>query len=414
VSKVTVENDDRVAGLGDTIAITVNNLKEELARQEKLPTDAERIDLRRYVLFLNDMEVKKLYPSAFDPETGTFRFNLTRSPESKDVWTNLLAAQGSSVRVTKASVGPEGKTELPSQGTFDLKIYDSTLLTIGVIGFVLGILGFLLLARRTSIIRDSSPPSPPQGAFRPYSLARAQVAWWFFIIIGSFLFIALVTQDFDTVTSSSLVLLGIGTGTALGAAMVDANKRQSTNSTLLTLKPRQASLTETVAQLTAQVAELKAKAAAGAEGFSQSDRAALDTAKQQLATKQAELEELNKQIGDVTSTLDKPVSEGFLTDILSDVNGVTFHRLQMIVWTVVLGLIFVWSVWKRLTMPEFSEIVLALMGISAGTYIGFKIPEQQTAPGPPDSTTPAQPATLPASPPAQPPAGPGPADPQAN
>jgi hypothetical protein len=30
-------------------------------------------------------------------------------------------------------------------------------------------------------------------------------------------------------------------------------------------------------------------------------------------------------------------------------------------------------------MPQFSDTLLALMGISAGTYVGFKIPEQQTS-----------------------------------
>jgi hypothetical protein len=28
-------------------------------------------------------------------------------------------------------------------------------------------------------------------------------------------------------------------------------------------------------------------------------------------------------------------------------------------------------------MPEFGATLLALMGISAGTYLGFKIPEKQ-------------------------------------
>ena len=33
-------------------------------------------------------------------------------------------------------------------------------------------------------------------------------------------------------------------------------------------------------------------------------------------------------------------SEHFLTDIMSDANGVSFHRFQMAVWTIVLGIIF--------------------------------------------------------------------------
>ena len=42
--------------------------------------------------------------------------------------------------------------------------------------------------------------------------------------------------------------------------------------------------------------------------------------------------------------------------------------------------LFIYSVWTSLTMPQFSDTLLALMGISAGTYVGFKIPERQTDP----------------------------------
>ncbi|MEA2239880.1 MAG: hypothetical protein QOC81_4604 [Thermoanaerobaculia bacterium] len=77
-------------------------------------------------------------------------------------------------------------------------------------------------------------------------------------------------------------------------------------------------------------------------------------------------------------------SLGFLNDVMSDPNGVSLHRFQMFVWTLVLGVIFVGSVYKNLEMPQFSATLLGLMGISSGTYLGFKVPEKQgsdTAPG---------------------------------
>lgn len=55
------------------------------------------------------------------------------------------------------------------------------------------------------------------------SLANVQVVWWFFLVAGSFLLIYLITGEF-TMSEQALVLMGIGTGTALGAAMIDANK----------------------------------------------------------------------------------------------------------------------------------------------------------------------------------------------
>jgi len=69
-------------------------------------------------------------------------------------------------------------------------------------------------------------------------------------------------------------------------------------------------------------------------------------------------------------------SKWFLQDILSDADGISFHRLQIAVWTVVLGIIFWDLVIHILSMPNFSAELLALMGISGGTYIGFKFPEK--------------------------------------
>lgn len=68
-------------------------------------------------------------------------------------------------------------------------------------------------------------------------------------------------------------------------------------------------------------------------------------------------------------------SDGFLIDLLSDSNGVSIHRLQMLVWTIVLGLYFVRTSILYLTIPQLDDSMLALMGISNGAYVGLKIPE---------------------------------------
>ena len=56
--------------------------------------------------------------------------------------------------------------------------------------------------------------------------------------------------------------------------------------------------------------------------------------------------------------------------------GMSFHRVQVVIWTVVLGAVFIRSVTNGMSMPEFSETLLALLGISNGIYLGFKIPEK--------------------------------------
>ena len=81
------------------------------------------------------------------------------------------------------------------------------------------------------------------------------------------------------------------------------------------------------------------------------------------------------------------VSEGFFYDILSDINGVNFHRFQTFIWTVAIGLFFVWEVLKNLAMPEFDETLLTLQGISAATYLGLRGQEQHGMIKEPDTST---------------------------
>ena len=89
-------------------------------------------------------------------------------------------------------------------------------------------------------------------------------------------------------------------------------------------------------------------------------------------------------------------SRGFIRDVLSDASGgISIHRFQMFVWTLVLGVIFVASVYNNLEMPEFSAGLLGLMGISSGTYLGFKVPEN-SAPAAGPTTPPAAPPPPPA------------------
>jgi hypothetical protein len=64
-------------------------------------------------------------------------------------------------------------------------------------------------------------------------------------------------------------------------------------------------------------------------------------------------------------------------DILSDGAGYSFHRFQIFGWTLALAGVFIFNVYNQLTMPEFSATLLGLMGMSSGTYIGFKFPEQR-------------------------------------
>jgi hypothetical protein len=71
-------------------------------------------------------------------------------------------------------------------------------------------------------------------------------------------------------------------------------------------------------------------------------------------------------------------SQGFLMDITSDKNGVSIHRLQNVLWTLGVGLIYIQFVAAHGKLPDqtvLTQNLLILMGISTGTYVGLKTME---------------------------------------
>jgi len=95
----------------------------------------------------------------------------------------------------------------------------------------------------------------------------------------------------------------------------------------------------------------------------------------------------------------KSEASNWLLDLLSDENGPTIHRFQMLAWTLVLSVVFINGVLSEYAMPVFSNELLGLMGISSGVYVGFKMkegkPEENTdtsAAPDTDNSPPAQPA----------------------
>jgi hypothetical protein len=66
---------------------------------------------------------------------------------------------------------------------------------------------------------------------------------------------------------------------------------------------------------------------------------------------------------------------GFLADILYDDGGLCLHRVQLLLWSLVLGLSFIWTVVTDASMPAFDFYKLAVLAISGCTYVGFKTQE---------------------------------------
>jgi hypothetical protein len=233
---------------------------------------------------------------------------------------------------------------------------------------VLYLVGVIYMAKRRGLLRDRGIDLSPIGinnnsSLNPYSLGRFQMAFWFSLTIVSFFFIWLITDAYNIITSTVLALIGISAGTSLSAAVID-------NSKTTDLLNQTIALQDELAKLNIEIPALQTSITTSPPG------ANIATLQDQLNTKQARALQIPALITNNKAILTHQPSQGFLNDILRDANGISFHRLQMFVWTFVLGLIFIYSVWKSLSMPDFDATLLALQGLTAGTYLGFKFPEK--------------------------------------
>jgi hypothetical protein len=154
--------------------------------------------------------------------------------------------------------------------------------------------------------------------------------------------------------------------------MIDSGKSAATSGQLLDLTAEKQALEQTIPDLQTQLVGVQEK-----EAMTPDDISNRDNLNKQLQDARTRLAQIVQQIEALTPPASAGISAGFLRDILSDGNGYSFHRFQIFAWTIVLGVIFISSVYNGLTMPEFSATLLGLMGISSGTYIGFKFPEQK-------------------------------------
>ena len=334
----------------------------------------ENHDATKLVPYINGRAIRGNYPEELHLERGRVIYHLEISPENKEIWTDLLGAPDGMRRQVTLSVG------LEDGSAFDSVHEKDNRLTLTVISPVYGIIALLVIAttlilllwliRKTNIIREPGPPPAP-GKRRPYNLGRAQMAFWFFLIYASYITIWLITSNLDTITASLLALMGISAGTALGEAMIDNGKDASKTNQFQDLTAEKLALEQSITETQTQ---LDAFDTTSTSAVDQSNREALS---RQMLESRTRIGQIDQQLRALGSQQTTPASAGFLRDILSDSSGYSFHRFQIFAWTLVLGIIFVSSVYNNLTMPEFSTTLLGLMGLSAGTYIGFKFPEQK-------------------------------------
>jgi hypothetical protein len=312
--------------LRELIAVRVENLKALL--------DKKQSSGKQIMLFLNGREMTGIAGDARkqtdDSGAGVLLFTLERNSGNQDAWKPFLSQPSAEPAKLTLSVGLHGEQPIATD-------WDNFLLTVlhrswffwWLAAILILLVIFIWKARTTPLLRETGLP----GAEAAYSLAQCQMAWWFFVIVAAFALLYMVTWDYNTITAGTLTLMGISAATGLAGAVVDSSKKE---------------------QMLSEQKDLEAEKPTAAEAR-----------KQQI---DARLAEIRIQ----TST---PKHIDFLTDILTDSNGISFHRFQIVVWTLVLTVVFIISVRADLIMPDFSATLLGLMGISSGTYIGFKFPE---------------------------------------
>ncbi len=254
-----------------------------------------------------------------------------------------IALTGSLGRIAPRSI----QLELVS----NLRVYSA----IGLYAFLL--FAFVIFARSSSIIRDTA--SRRRDGELPFSLARTQMAWWFFVVLGGFIYIWLVTGDYNTLTAGVLGLIGISSTTGLAAISMDTSNKGEAAIVIQKLKKETAALLAQIKQLEVVLAQTPPNALE------------LNIERDQ---KLQRLDEIAVEQRTGSSVRIPMHNIPFVSDLLQGDQGISFHRFQLVAWTIVLGSIFGYSVFNELRMPELDATLLGLMGISSGTYVGFKFP----------------------------------------
>src|SRR5215210_453868 len=343
-TEIGINTEPHTVDLGDWLTLDVKGFEdlEKSAQVAKKP-------LQLYLNGLPLAGVPAVYYKACGKETGCLdkplgyrllRFHLVRNDDSKDTWALLLSRAGREKRTVEVSVGmagcAEGCTAISTPMSIQLEVIRPGWLARFVVVMALLLASLLLLAYRTALLHD-------RGLDSAWSLGRSQMAWWFFFVIGAFLYIWMVTGSYSSLSNSVLALIGISATTAVLAAVIDDNKE-----TQAAQKP----------DLLAQKAALEA-----ANRTLLANDPAVQANMQPLQQIDAKLAQMPEE---------QVTTHSFWRDILSDEDGISFHRYQIVIWTLVLTTIFIVRVHVNLAMPDFDGQLLALMGISSGTYLGFK------------------------------------------
>jgi hypothetical protein len=338
--------------MGRQVTVCVKGLYNWIYIQKNKPADLR--------LFIGGQILSTVKPSSLSPPAQEYvDFMLEPdSPDSADwkAWATIVGASRQSSNNKLTISVAQGSQVFESNAVTTVIPYPMYWpYLVGVMVCLLAVLW--ILAWKTTLLRYTVGANPKAPQTGPFSLGLVQMAFWFFLAIGAYVYICASTLQIHIPMGSVLGLLGISATTGLAASAVDARKTSMAN------KQKNDLLIEKDA-LTARITDLQsARHEAGSD------------AEKELSDKKSGLATVNASIARLPAAPGVSKSQGFFKDILNDGDGISFHRFQIAVWTVALGCVFVWGVYRNMSMPEFDASLLTLMGISSGTYVGFKVPE---------------------------------------
>jgi hypothetical protein len=333
----------------------------------------------RLVLFLDGRTMDSVFANPVGPTGNLWEVRLRRNGSTRAAWEPVL---GQPVRNRQVRVGlglpagPEFAAADDAGRTLTLRIVSIPWLIVFVVLWSALISWMWRLAKNHELLHDA-PPRPvstdpaasgaPDAtphtarAGQPYSLARSQAAFWFVLVTTAFVAIWLITGDYHGVmTEQALLLMGIASLTALGAGAVETvkNKKITEGQTRQALMDEQKNLERRSLEWS-----VKGLDQAGGE---RRDLAAMALNAQKIAAM------------DPTPPPASPPHRRFWFDILQSDGAISLHRLQVVVWTVLLGAVFVREVWTSLALPDFDNNLLALLVVSGGLYVFSKNNESHT------------------------------------
>lgn len=288
----------------------------------------------------------------------------------------LTLKSGSETLTLPTAVTPQAKE---NRCRFDLIGINKILfwVMLGLLVFIVFVLG--TLAATTDILRDPCRRRP-EGV-EPVSLARSQMAFWFVLIAAAFLFLWIMTGNIGTINGTCLVLLAIGTSTALGANAINRGSDRRKDLSDALGKSAHEMLSMTPLEMSVAIKERKEALEAAKTALPQPtpDPAQLHEIERDLEILKTHEDEIKCFLGNRPTWLAPRVYfwwyrlRTIREDLLTEEAGTyDFHRFQILAWTLILGLMFVVKVFTERVMPTFDTNLLLLMGISSGAYLGFK------------------------------------------